>query len=375
MVQSKRITIRQVAEQAGVSAQTVSRVINDRPDVAADTRQRVLEVVERLGYQPNFIARSLIHGQSATLGVVGMGIEYFGPSRTLVGIESQSAELGYGLLLSLIPHPQTDDGYPFLRDMLAYNVAGIVWAVPGIGSNHDWVPTVVPTLPVPIVFLSTRPAAGLTVVAVDNRSGGHMATRHLLEQGYRRIGLIAGPLLWWEARERQLGWRDALADAGMETYSNLVVEGDWTAAGGEKALYALLEQEPDVDAVFACNDQMALGALQAARNLGRRVPDDLAIVGFDDRPEAAFFWPPLTTVRQDLVDLGRRAVSELHRMILSTREGGSAPTSSALLLQPQLVVRASSIAPPGRRNPDDLFPAPPPSLRPDPLRQGGDRRS
>lgn len=359
MVQGKRITIKQVAQQAGVSAQTVSRVINDRPDVAAETRQRVLEVVERLGYQPSFIARSLIHGQSSTLGVVGMGIEYFGPSRSLVGIESQAAELGYGLLLSLIPHPQTDDGFPFLRDMLAYNVAGIVWAVPGIGSNHDWVPALVPTLSVPIVFLSTRPAAGLTVVAVDNRSGGHMATRHLLDQGYRRIGLIAGPLLWWEARERQLGWRDALTEAGLTPHSSLVVEGDWTAASGERALDTLLKQQPDVDAVFACNDQMALGALQAARNLGRRVPDDLAVVGFDDRPEAAFFWPPLTTVRQDLVDLGRRAVSELHRMIQSTHEGSPVPTSSALLLQPQLVVRESSIAPASRRNRDDPMPAPP----------------
>lgn len=342
MVQSKRVTIKQVADKAAVSAQTVSRVINDRPDVASETRARVLGVIQELGYQPNIIARSLIHGHSSTLGVVGMGIEYFGPSRTLVGIESQAAELGYGLLLSLIPHPQTDDGRQFLRDLLAYNVNGIVWAVPGIGPNHDWVPSVVPSLPIPVVFLSTRPAAGLTVVAIDNRGGGHMATRHLLERGYRRIGLIAGPLLWWEARERQLGWRDALVEADLGAEPTLVVEGDWTAASGEQATHTLLAQCPDVDAVFACNDQMALGALKATRTLGLRVPDDLAIVGFDDRPEAAFFCPPLTTVRQDLVELGRRAVSELDRMIVSVQNGNPAATSAALLLQPQLIVRESS---------------------------------
>lgn len=345
MVQSKRVTIKQVAEQAGVSAQTVSRVINERPDVAPETRQRVLDVVQALGYQPNNIARSLIHGRSSTLGVVGMGIEYFGPSRTLVGIESQAAELGYGLLLSLIPHPQTDDGRQFLQDVLAYNVDGIVWAVPGIGQNHDWVPSVIPSLHIPVVFLSTRPATGLTVVAIDNRSGGHMATRHLLEQGFRRIGLISGPLLWWESRERQLGWRDALAEAGFAGETGLVAEGDWTAASGERAMHTLLAQCPDVDAVFACNDQMALGALKATRSLGLRVPDDVAIVGFDDRPEAAFFCPPLTTIRQDVVELGRRAVSELDRMIVTVREGSPALTSAALLLQPQLIVRESSGAP------------------------------
>lgn len=342
MTPNKRITIKQVAKQAGVSAQTVSRVINERPDVAPDTRERVLQVVQQLGYHPSSIARTLIHGRSSTIGVVGTGIEYFGPSRTLVGIERQAAELGYTVLLGLTPHPETDSGEQVLRQMLAYLVDGIVWAVPEIGQNHEWVQRIVSKLNIPIVFLSARPAAGLTVVAMDNRSGGHMATQHLIERGYRRIGLIAGPSLWWEARERQLGWRDALTEAGLATEPALVAEGDWSAASGEKAMHTLLAQSPDIDALFASNDQMALGALKATRSLGLRVPEDLAIVGFDDRPEAAFFCPPLTTIRQDVVELGRRAVGELNRAIVSLQNGKPASTSTALLLQPQLIVRESS---------------------------------
>ena len=344
----KRVTIKQVAKDAGVSTQTVSRVINRRPDVAPETRLRVQQIIDRLGYQPSHLARSLIQGHTYTLGVVGTGLEYFGPSHTLSGIEKQAQEMGYKLLLTLMRRPEQSDVEPLLRDMLSRHVEGIIWAVPEIGNNRAWTKREIPQLSVPLVLLSMQPRFNLSVVAVDNRNGGRMATRHLLAQGYRTVGLISGPLEWWEARQRRLGWQDALTEAGKAAEDDLLVEGDWTAGSGERGLRRLLARRPDVDAVFVCNDQMAAGALQAARQMGRRVPDDLAMVGFDDIPESAYLCPPLSTVRQDLTSLGRCAVRELGRRIASghAQQGQAEVEPKTILLQPQLVVRESS-SPPG----------------------------
>jgi LacI family transcriptional regulator len=339
-----KITIRDVAAAAGVSRQTVSRVLNDKPDVAPETRQRVLDVIEELGYRPSSIARSLTGGRSFTLGVVSYGVQYFGPSHTLSAIELEANELGYTLLLSLVRQPATS-GIPLLHDMLSYHVDGIIWAVSEIGNNRDWTEREVCQLAIPVVFLDTQPCPHLSVVNIDNRQGGYLATRHLLDQGRRRIGLITGPLDWWSARQRRAGWQAALAEADLPVDEGLVVAGTWSASSGERGLARLLAQRPDVDAVFAGNDQMALGALKAARRMGRRVPADLAVVGFDDVPEAAFFHPPLSTVRQDLNGLGRRAVKELWAMIEARRQGGAAFESKTVSLQPELVVRESSVVP------------------------------
>ncbi|MBS1253693.1 MAG: Lactose operon repressor [Anaerolineales bacterium] len=342
MTAKKRTTIKQVAEEAGVSTQTVSRVINDRPDVASDTRRRVQQVIDRLGYQPSRIARSLSQGRSCTLGVAGSGLEYYGPSRTLLGIETEADKWGYTLLLSLVHEPGKSDVKHQLRDMLSQHVDGIVWALPEIGSNRAWIQQRASQLSVPVVFLSMQPHPTSPVVAVDNRRGGRVATEHLLRQGVQQVGLIAGPLDWWEARQRKLGWQEALEEAGITTADSLVAEGDWMPASGERSLRRLLQQRPRLNAVFVSNDQMALGALRAARQMSRRVPEDLAIVGFDDIPEAAYFCPPLSTVRQDMVELGRRAVTELRRMIDLREEGKTAAPPEAILIQPQLVVRESS---------------------------------
>jgi LacI family transcriptional regulator len=345
VIVSRRVTIKEVAEEAGVSTQTVSRVLNHRPDVAPETRQRVQQIIDQLGYHPSNIARSLVQGRSFTLGVVGWGLEYFGPSRTLSGIEQEASELGYVLLLSLIRQPGNSDVGPLLRDVLARQVDGIVWAVPEIGGNRDWIREESSRLPVPVVFLSMQPQPNLSVVAVDNRGAGRMATRHLLDVGYENVGLITGPLAWWEARQRQSGWQDALEEAGIPIEGNLVVEGDWEAASGERGLHRLLELRPDVDAVFVSNDQMALGALQAARRLGVRVPEDLALVGVDDIPESVYFYPPLSTVRQDMVELGRCAVRELGGTIEATQQGKEVVEPKTILLKPELIIRESSLVP------------------------------
>lgn len=344
----KPVTIKQVAREAGVSPQTVSRVVNNHPDVSLETRERVQRVIARLEYQPNYIARTLIQGHSRTFGVVGAGLEYYGPSRTLSGIEKQADELGYTLHLNLISQPERSDVGHIWRDLLSRRVEGIIWAVPEIADNRSWIDRINGKISLPIVFLSMKPDPKLSVIAVDNRKGGRMATEHLLSQSLHRIGIISGPADWWEVRQRRLGWEDALKGAGVEIEEDLVVEGDWTPPSGERGLRRLIERRPDVEAVFVCNDQMAVGALQAARALGRRVPEDLAVVGFDDIPESAYFQPSLSTIRQDMVELGSSAVRELCRLIEASHQSKGVIQPKTSLIKPELVVRVSSIASPSR---------------------------
>jgi LacI family transcriptional regulator len=193
----------------------------------------------------------------------------------------------------------------------------------------------------PIVFLSMAEQTGLATVAVDNRGGARQAVQHLIDKGRRRIGLITGPLAWWEARERFAGWQDTMRAAGLDASSSLVVEGDWSASSGAQAMRTLLKQEPDIDAVFVCSDQMAVGVLGVTHQIGRRIPQDLAVAGFDNIPESAYFWPPLTTVYQQLIDVGCLAVQNLHQWIEAKRKGETAPLENAQLT-PELIIRESS---------------------------------
>ena len=340
----KRVTIKQVAQEAGVSTQTVSRVTNNRPDVAPETRQRVLEVIERLGYQPSALARSLIRQRSHTLGVVTAGLKYIGPSRTLSGITEQAEAMDYSLLLKELPKFDTSDVEPILDALLARQVDGIVWAVAEVSSNRDWFTDRLPDLPVPIIFLTMHQRPGLSIVSVDNYLGGRTATEHLLQQGYRHVGHIAGPLEWWESRQRKAGWQDALSDTHTCVDDVQWVEGNWSSESGEKAIRRLLDQYPEMDAVFVANDQMALGVLQVACRRGLRVPQDLAVVGFDGIPESAFFWPPLTTMKQDLHRLGCIAVEQALQAIEAHQESKGEYEPQTILLKPRLIVRESAAA-------------------------------
>jgi len=343
MATRRRITITQVAHAAGVSTQTVSRVINDRPDVAPDTRLRVQRVISQLGYRPSAIARTLIHQRSHTLGVVATGLDYYGPSHTLVGIEKQTRALGYSLLLDLLHDPETEDVERIINRLLSLHVDGIIWAVPEIGNNRAWLQGKNLHLLVPIIFLSMEPRPGLVVVSIDNRRGGRLATEHLIAHGYRHIGIITGPLDWWESRQRRLGWREALEAAGLLAAENQVVEGNWSAASGEQGIRRLLAQFPQMDAIFASNDQMALGVLQTIHNIRSRFPEDLGVVGFDNIPESAYFWPALTTVEQPLIKLGCIAVEKLSQMIDADFQLGAEIHHDSVYLQPELVVRDSSL--------------------------------
>jgi LacI family transcriptional regulator len=342
----RRLTIREVADAAGVSTQTVSRVLNNRPDVSAETFLRVQRIIADTGYAPNMLARGLIQGRSRTLGVVAYGLEYFGPTRILTGIEQQAAEMGYSMSLNLIHQPEMGGVDGLLTSLSARQVDGIIWAIPEVSTNRTWSHTKGPDFPVPVLLVGGMSGeSSLPSIAIDNLAIGRLATEHLLAGGTRRMGIITGPLNWWEARERLRGWRETLEAHGLAADERLVIEGDWTASSGELGLDRLLEVAPDIDAVFAGNDQMALGVLHAAHRLGRRIPDDLAVVGVDNIAEGSHYWPSLTTVHQPLRDAGALAVQTLDGLIKHADDvdAGAAPTvAQSRLLTPELIVRESS---------------------------------
>lgn len=337
-----RATIRHVASEAGVSTQTVSRVINERPDVAADTRRRVQGVIDKLGYRPSALARSLISQRSYTLGVVTAGLRHIGPSRTLSGITAAAADAGYALLLEELPRYDTDDTTSIFDALTSRQVDGIIWAVPEVGTNRRWTDQLRSEFDLPIVYLAMEPRENISVVSVNNYLGGRLAMAHLLEQGYRSIAHLAGPLDWWESRQRMVAWKDALLEANLEARDENCSEGNWSPASGADAVEKLFAQCPQMDAIFVANDQMALSVLHAAPEHGRRVPQDLGVVGFDNVQESAYFRPSLTTVQQDQYNVGKVAVEEMTRIIESGWQGLDPIDPKSIMLSPTLVVRRSS---------------------------------
>jgi len=306
----QKMTIKDIARICNVSTQTVSRVLNKRPDVAQSTRAAVEKAIADLGYQPSALARSLVQQQSYTLGVIAAGLSYLGVSQTLNGITEQCEASGYALLLKALPRFDVTNIVPIIESLIAHQVEGIIFAAPELNDNVKLVQAQLPTTCPPMLFLKSRPHPRYTSVSIDNYNGARTLVEYLISLGRRRIGLISGPMDWLESRQR----------------------------------FARLAQSyPQMDAVFACNDQMALGVLHHAYLHGIRVPDELAVVGFDDLSEAAQFSPALTTMRQPLRELGNLTVQTL----LAQLEGREvAPAGREIMLQPELVIRASTPTPP-----------------------------
>lgn len=343
MQKNGRATIKEVASAAGVSTQTVSRVINNRPDVSPETRKRVQEVIDQLGYQPSALARSLIRQRSYTLGVVTAGLRYIGPSRTLSGITRAAEMAGYSLLLKELPSFDANNVNPIFQTLSSRHVDGIIWAVPEVGENLNWINRSSVDQNIPMVYITMKSREKICVVSIDNYLGGQLAMTHLIEQGYRHIGHISGPMDWFEARERKAAWSDGLEEAGLPLKEEYWVEGNWSSKSGSRAIEKLFQQYPEVDAVFVANDQMALGVVQYACRNDINVPNDLGVVGFDDLPESEFFWPPLTTIQQDQYNVGEVAVEEVIKIIESGWHEHGPVRPKSIMLAPTLVVRQSSI--------------------------------
>ncbi|MDO7880962.1 LacI family DNA-binding transcriptional regulator [Salinibacterium soli] len=328
---SPQANIRQVAARAGVSHMTVSRVLNGHPSIAPATRERVLEAIRELDYRPNSAARALATRRSNRLGVIVESVVEFGPGSTVRAIEDAAHERGYTVSTITVDRTVTaDDAIATLR---AIGVDALCLITPRseslelLRATADAVPTLV---------VASEPEAGLYTVAVDQRLGTRLALEHLVELGHRSILHLAGPLDWLDARARDREYAEHLERSGIPIRP--VVVGDWTSDSGY-AFGRSLGGRPDFTAVFAANDQMALGLVHALHESGIRVPDDVSVIGFDDLPDARHFLPPLTTVRQDFRALGSLAVDAL----LAGLEGGDVPSRS--LIEPELVVRASTAPP------------------------------
>lgn len=342
-VKNSRTTIKEVASAAGVSQQTVSRVINNRPDVSPETRKRIQDIIEVLGYSPSALARSLIRQRSYTLGVVTAGLGLIGPSRTLSGITTAAEAAGYALLLKELPYFDANHIAPIFQALISRHVDGVIWAVPEVGENRNWVNKLSQDVDVPVVFLTMEPRKDISAVSINNYLGGRIATEHLLQQGYKHIGHISGPLDWWEARQRLNGWKDALSDAGIDALDSHWAEGNWSSSSGGRAFEALHAKFPEMDALFVANDQMSLGAIQCCSQNNIRIADDLGIIGFDNISEAPYFLPPLSTIQQDLYSLGKVAVEEIIHIIEASYKDEDILGSRSIMMSPTLIVRQSSL--------------------------------
>jgi DNA-binding LacI/PurR family transcriptional regulator len=325
-----------VAKLAGVSHQTVSRVINESSHVSPQTRERVLEAMRMLGYRPSSIARALVTGRSKTVGVVSFDTTLHGPASTMFGIERAAHRAGYftsTISLQSLDRPSIDTA---VTRLVGQGVDGILVIAAEVTAVNA-----LPHLPddVPMVAVEAGPEQGISVVAIDQYGGAATVTRHLLELGHGTVFHLAGPPDFQESQLRLGGWRDALLAAGAEVQPALT--GDWSPSTGYE-LGRQLAASPEVTAIFVANDQMALGVLRAMHEAGRRVPHEVSIVGFDDIPESAFFTPPLTTVRQDFLEMGERSFQLLLRAI----EHGDLDEAHERIA-PELILRAST-APPAR---------------------------
>jgi DNA-binding LacI/PurR family transcriptional regulator len=329
-----------VAARAGVSHQTVSRVVNGHPSVAPRTRERVERAIAELGYRPNIAARALVTGSSRTLGLVTVKINQYGPAQTMLGLEKAARAAGYSLSVSILD----DATAAAMREAVNTFVSQRVDAIVAL-STYDDAAEALSALeaPVPLVAVQVGGDEERPAVGVDQVAGARLATRHLLDLGHRTVYHVAGPLDSQEARGRVEGWRAELEAAGAPVPDHL--RGDWTPSSGHAAGQQLAERiraGEEVTAVFLANDQMALGLLAAFHENGIEAPDDVSVVGFDDLPESPYFTPPLTTVRQDFAELGRRGV----QLVLARLRGEDLHLRA---VPAQLVVRASTGPPRARR--------------------------
>lgn len=330
----QRPSIYDVAKHAGVSHMTVSRVLNGHPNIRDSTRDRVNRAIEEMNYTRSSIARALATRRAMRIGVVVDSSVQFGPSSTLRALEAAARDAGYAISVYSMPEGESviDEG---IEELVTEGVDALCAIAPRL-SSLDALRQHASALPTLVIKSEADP--DMHTAAVDQRAGASLAVTHLIEFGHRSIAHLAGPLDWFDARARAEGWRSALAEAGLDVPEPTI--GDWTSDSGY--IYGKTHDFEGITAIFAANDQMALGVIHGLSERGIRVPDDISVVGFDNLPDARHFLPPLTTVRQDFTALGTLAL----QLIKDAIEGDRAVEHDTIA--PDLVVRASTAPPPSR---------------------------
>ncbi len=322
-----------MARLAGVSHQTVSRVLNHHPSLRPETKQRVLDVMAELQYKPNRAARALVTSRSRTLGILAASSTQYGPASSIAAIETAARAAGYWVSTANIESSDAASIADGLEHLAAQSIEGLVVIAPQV-RVFDTLAQL--SIDVPFVTLQTTDRDLGPTLSVDQIAGARLATRHLIELGHRNIYHLAGPQDWIEAEARMRGFLDEMSAQDVATTAPIL--GDWTAEFGYYAGRELLTVR-DFTAIFASNDQMALGLMHAVRDAGLDIPRDVSIVGFDDIPEAAHFWPPLTTVRQDFAEIGRRCVA----LLIGALDPSALEHRQSIV--PELIVRGSTGAP------------------------------
>ncbi len=325
-----------VARLAGVSHQTVSRVLNDHPNVRPPTRDKVLAAIRELAYRPNAAARTLVTRRTHTLGVISFDTMLYGPASMLYGFE-RAAHDAYFVSIASLSALDRGSMLDAVDRFLGQGVEGII-----VIATQDTAVAALAHVPaeVPLVAVGCGTRAPVTSVAIDNTAGAAAATRYLLSLGHKTVYHVAGPSSCLDAQERVDGWRQALEHVGAPPPE--VLAGDWSASSGYE-MGRRLAAEPGLTAIFCGNDTMALGVMRALAEWGLRVPEHVSIVGFDDVPEAGYYPPPLSTVRQDFGEVGRRALSTL-----IDRMSGAVGSDVRVKIAPELIIRASAAGPPAR---------------------------
>jgi DNA-binding LacI/PurR family transcriptional regulator len=333
-VSSRRPSLKDVAKAAGVSYQTVSRVVNNEGRVSADTRTRVLEVVAEMGYRRNDAARALVTSRSHTIGVIADASPRFGPVSTLAAVESAAREAGYTALVTTVSNPDPETIVNVFNGFASRDVEGVIVIAPRVPLAQV---TQLVSVSVPVVILSPGETShdGYTVFYEDQELGARLATRHLISLGHRDIGHIAGSQEWLDGQVRLRGWQRELQAAALP--ARAVWYGDWTGESAYVIGQEMVKGELPT-AIFVASDLMALAFMRALSEHGVTVPGDISVVGFDDNEFARHTFPPLTTVRQSFTTVGERCM-EILLALIADKAVDTTPAT------PELIVRESSARP------------------------------
>jgi len=330
----RHVSVKDVAARSGVSFQTTSKVLNGGGTVSEATRARILQAADEMGYVPNLQARSLVMQRTRTIGLVAGDFSNHNLSRFIVGAEQEARRQGYSLMITSVEPEGSGTEYA-LPAMMERRVDGIVLAAPQMEEDLALSHVLDPTLPV--VSLYEVPGGGVATVGSDHELTGFLATQHLASKGRRTIATVIGRPARRVTQSRLRGYRRALEEAGREYDEGLVEEGRWEIEGAQSATIDLFESRPEIDAIFAQNDTMAIGVLSALHGLGKRVPEDCAVAGCDDIDIAPYTVPPLTTVHVPFYETGAEAM----RLLLTMIATGS-PVQTRVVLPVHLIARAST---------------------------------